>query len=123
MNPEIMTFQILKVKDAGDLENERVILKANKDCEISWYILFDNTYDDNGQLSNLWRHMYIFPKLSIKAGDFVWLYTKKGQKSNRGNDSKTTTHSLYWGLDETIWNHEGDMAYLVKYIDSQSIKV
>lgn len=123
MNPEIMSFQILKIKDVGDLDNERVILKANKDCVISWYLLFDNTYDEQGNLSNLWRHMYIFPRLTIKAGDFVWLYTKVGENSKRGNDTNTTTYLLYWGLDETIWNHEGDVAYLVKYIDSQSLKV
>lgn len=123
MNPELMSFQILKIKDAGDLDNERVILKANKDCEISWYLLFDNTYDEQGNLSNLWRHMYIFPKINMKAGDFVWLFTKKGANSSRGNDTNTTTYLLYWGLDETIWNNEGDMAHLVKYIDSQSIRV
>lgn len=123
MNPEIMTFQILKVKDAGDLENERVVLKANKDCEISWYILFDNTYDEDGNMSNLLRHMYIFPDIQIKAGDYVWLYTKKGEDTNRGNKANTTTHLLFWGLDETIWNDKGDTAHLVKYIDSQSVEV
>lgn len=123
MNPEIMSFQILKVKDRGDLDKERVILKANKDCEISWYILFDNTYNDDGTISNLWRHMYIFPQITIKQGDFVWLYTRRGQNINRGNNSGTSTYLLYWGLDETIWNHDEDVAYLVKYIDSQTLKV
>ena len=123
MNPEIMHLQILKVRDQGDLENERIILKASKDCEISWYILFDNTYDDDGELSNLWRHMYIFPKIQVKAGDFIWLYTKAGNDINRGNNSNTTTHLLYWGLDETIWNKGNDKAHLVKYVDSQSVDV
>lgn len=59
MNPEIMHLQILKVRDAGDLEKERIILKAAQDCEISWYILFDNTFDKEGKVSNLWRHVYI----------------------------------------------------------------
>ena len=123
MNPEIMHLQILKVRDQGDLENERIILKASKDCEISWYILFDNTYDDDGELSSLWRHMYIFPKIQVKAGDFIWLYTKAGNDINRGNNSNTTTHLLYWGLDETIWNKGNDKAHLVKYVDSQSVDV
>ncbi len=123
MNPDLMQLQILKVRDAGDLENERIILKANQTCEISWYILFDNTYDDDGNISNLWRHMYIFPKIEVKAGDFIWLYSKTGENSNRGNNSNTTTYLLYWGLDETIWNKENDTAHLIKYIDSQSVKV
>lgn len=123
MNPEIMHLQVLKVRDAGDLDNERIILKAIKACEISWYILFDNTYDEEGNLSNLWRHMYIFPKKQLKAGDFIWLYTKAGKDSSRGNNSNTTTYLLFWGLDETIWNKGNDKAYLIKYVDSQSMEV
>jgi hypothetical protein len=123
MNPEIMQLQILKVRDAGDLDNEKIILKANETCEISWYILFDNTYDELGNLSNLWRHVFIFPKIQIKAGDFIWLYTKAGKSTSRGNTSNTTTHLLYWGLGETIWNHEKDVAHLIKYVDSQSLEV
>lgn len=123
MNPELMHIQILKVKDAGDLDNEKIILKANRACDISWYILFDNTYDDAGNISNLWRHLYIFPKIQVKAGDFIWLYTKAGTNSSRGNNSNTTTYLLYWGLEETIWNRENDTAHLIKYIDSQSEKV
>lgn len=123
MNPEIMHLQILRVRDAGDLDNEKIILKANQSCEISWYILFDNTYDETGNLSNLWRHVYIFPAIHLNAGDFIWLYTKAGKNSKRGNDSNTTTHLLYWGLDEIIWNKGKDVAHLIKYVDSQSIEV
>lgn len=123
MNPELMHLEILRVRDAGDLENERIVLKANQVCEISWYILLDNTYDEYGNLSNLWRHVYVFPKIKVKAGDFIWLYSKKGENSSRGNKSNTTTHLLYWGLDETIWNKEKDAAHLIKYIDSQSVDI
>lgn len=118
-----MKLHIIKVADVGDIENERVIIKAQEDCQISWYLIFDNTYNQDGTLSNLWRHLYIFPRIDVKAGDFIWLYTKKGANSQRGNDSNTTTHLLHWGLEETIWNHDGDRAYLVKYEDSQTFDV
>ena len=118
-----MQLKILKVADAGDLQNERVIIKVLEDCQISWYLIFDNTYNADGRLSNLWRHLYIFPQREVKAGDFIWLYTKDGTNSHRGNDSNTTTYILHWGLGETIWNHDGDKAYLVKYEDSQTLTV
>ena len=70
-----MQLKILKVADAGDLQNERVIIKVLEDCQISWYLIFDNTYNADGTLSNLWRHLYIFPQREVKAGDFKWLYT------------------------------------------------
>lgn len=125
MDPNIMHLEILKVLDAGELENERVVLKATRDCNISWYILFDNTYESDGTSSNLWRHLYIFPDLNIKEGDFIWLYTKKGQNKHRINRSNTITYELHWGLGNTIWNNgnPNDVAHLIKYVDSQSIKV
>lgn len=125
MNPSIMKMQILKVKDAGDIENERVILKINADCNIGWYLLFDNTYESDGSPSNLWRHMFIFPDKEVKKGDFVWLYTKEGKNRDRSNESKTTTHELYWGLGNTIWNNgvAHDSVHLVKYEDSQSFRI
>lgn len=122
MDPNIMHLQILKIKDSGDLENERVILRATKQCDIRWYMLFDNTYDAQGNLSNLWRHMYLFPPLQLNEGDFIWLYTKAGENTSRGNTSNTTTHLLHWGFEETIWNRDDDVAYLVKYVDSQAVK-
>lgn len=119
----IMDLQIIKVADNGDLEKERVIIKVLKDCLISWYLIFDNTYNEDGTLSNLWRHLYIFPKRRVNAGDYIWLYTKDGNGTQWRNDSNTTTHVLYWGLGETIWNHDEDRAYLVKYEDSQTFEV
>ena len=118
-----MNLQIIKVADSGNLDNERVIIKVINDCLISWYLIFDNTYNGDGSISNLWRHLYIFPSKEVKAGDFIWLYTKKGINSQRGNDSNTTTYILHWGLEETIWNHSDDKAYLVKYEDSQTFEV
>lgn len=120
-----MHIQIIKVKDAGDLDNERIIFKATKSCNINWYVLFDSTYESDGTPSNLWRHLYIFPDLEVEEGDFIWLYTKKGQNRQRTNNSQTTTHELFWGLGNTIWNNgvTHDVAHLIKYVDSQSYKI
>lgn len=120
-----MDILIIKVKDAGNIESERIILKVERDCNINWYLLFDNTFDEKGNLTNLWRHLYIFPNLEVKSGDFIWLYTKSGTNSYRSNDSNTTTYLLYWGLQNTIWNSggENEVAHLVKYEDSQSKNV
>lgn len=120
-----MDIQILKVKDAGNIEDERIIFKVDNDCNINWYLIFDNTFDEDGRLSNVWRHLYIFPNLNVKAGDFIWLYTKSGTNFCRSNDSNTTTHLLYWGMQNTIWNSGNgqEVAHLVKYVDSQSKRI
>lgn len=53
--------------------------------------MFDSTYDEEGNISNKHRHMFVFPDQNVKKGDFVWLYTKKGNYYKRDNDSNTTT--------------------------------
>lgn len=115
-----MELKILKLADKGDLQNERVILKVVSDCNLGWYIVMDNTYNDDGTLSNLWRHSCILPSVVAKEGDFVWLYTKKGNYNKRGNDSNTSTFEVFWGLDCSIWNKERDDVHLIRYVDSET---
>lgn len=113
---------IIKKIYTGDME-ERVLLEAMEDCNLSHYILFDRTFDENGIESNKHRHMYIFDSLDLRKGDFVYLYTrgKKDKDDNSfSNKRKTITYQLFWGIENQIWNNEGDTAYLLHYDDWMS---
>ncbi|MCQ2336009.1 MAG: hypothetical protein MJ010_02365 [Paludibacteraceae bacterium] len=115
-----MEVKILKLADKGDIQNERLILKVVNSCNLGWFIVMDNTYNDNDVISNLWRHVYILPSIEAKEGDFVWLYTKQGSYRQRGNDSGTTTFEMFWGMDCAIWNADQDEVHLIRYIDSEN---
>ena len=117
----MMDLKLIKIKDIKTSE-ERVILKALAKCNLNDYILFDTTYEENGITSNKFRHLFIFPNLVVNAGDFVWLYTKKGTYGTHSNVSNTITHKLYWGVQSYIWNNEGDKAYLLRYSDWNSLE-
>lgn len=114
-------IELIKIV-ATSLEEERVVMKATEDCNLNSFILFDTTYDENGIVTNKHRHMFIFPDLNVKKGDFIWVYTQKGISGNHLNTSKTTTHKLYWNLDGQIWNNSGDKAYIVHYDDWSQIE-
>jgi hypothetical protein len=107
-----MTVEIRYIKDPGKLDDERLVLKVLKDCDIGMYLTFDSTYTEDGQVSNLVRHPYWFPDKRVKAGDLIVLYTKTGAKSQTKNKNGSTSHFFYRGLERTIWNKSGDCAVL-----------
>lgn len=118
----MMEVEIIGVADKGNLDKERLVIKVVQQCNLAWLIVMDNTYDEEGRLSNKWRHVYVMPKIMANEGDYIWLYTKKGNILTRDNTSGTKTYELFWGLDQTLWNQDEDYAHVVRYVDSQSKK-
>lgn len=108
-----MDIKILSIKDAGDLDNERIVLQATNDCNIGDYIVFDTTYDGEF-VSNKLRNSYWFPDEKIKKNDKVILYTKQGNEKLKENISGFNSHFFYWDLKKTVWNENEDCAIVVK---------
>ena len=111
-----MFLQIIKISDR-DNENERLIMMAKCKCNLNEYIVLDTTFDEDGIMSNKHRHVYIMPDIVVSEGDFIWLYTHKGEYCTHRNTSGTITHKIYWGLDINVWNNNGDKAYVIHYDD------
>lgn len=108
-------LEIIRVDGKGDPKEEVLKLRVKEDIpDLSEFLVYDNTFKSSGETSNEFRHLYRFPRLRVKKGEYVWLYTKPGRDMSRGNDSKTTTYELYWGANHSIWNKEGDVAHLIK---------
>lgn len=104
----------LKIRNVDRKDPERVILQVDETCNVWPYILFDTTYDEKGNPTNLNRHSFIFPNKNVMKGDFIAIYTGKGETKEYRNQGGTTTHVFYWGLDSNVWNNEQDSALLVK---------
>ena len=116
-----MDLELIRIADRGN-DNERLIMRAIRKCNLREYIVLDTTYDEDGTVSNKHRHMYIMPDINVNEGDFIWLYTREGRYHTHNNDSKTITHNIYWGLDIHVWNNDGDKAYRIHYDDWNSIE-
>lgn len=112
-----MNVEIRSIKDPGNLENERLVLKVLKDCDIGRFLTFDTTYTEDGKVSNLVRHPYWFPDKSVKGGDLVVVYTKSGRQSQKTNKNGSTSHFFYRGLERTIWNENRDCAVVLEISD------
>jgi LysM repeat protein len=87
--------EIVNVIGAGDLNNERVVLKQSGNGTLllaGWQL-----QDGNGD-------QYTFPVLELTQDGFqVNVYTKSGTD---------TADSLYWGLSQPVWSSGGTVTLL-----------
>ena len=118
-----MQLEITQVIDFGSQETERVLMRVLKNCNLHFYILADTTYTDTTHISNKLRHIHWFPDMEAKEGDEIVLYTKKGKKSEVGLSNGKTRYTLYWGLDSSVWNDNGDGAILFELSTWKATKV
>lgn len=88
-------IEIVNVIGAGDLNNERVVLKQSGNGTLllaGWQL-----QDGNGD-------QYTFPALELTQDGFqVNVYTKSGSD---------TADSLYWGLSQPVWSSGGTVTLL-----------
>jgi hypothetical protein len=87
-------IEIDSVIGAGDLENERVLIRHVGDQAVSlagWQL-----QDEDG-------HSYVLPALTMFTGGAVTVYSRTGTN---------TVVELYWGMDDPVWR-EGEKALLI----------
>ena len=107
-----MKIEIVSIHEMGKRNEEYVKIKVLESCDLKYYIVADTTYTSDSSISNKMRHMYWFKTKDVSQGDYVFLYTGKGQDRSFANNVKTTTHVFYCGVDNAIWNDDGDGAIL-----------
>jgi hypothetical protein len=99
-----MSLKLVGVEDAGDLDSERVVLRADAATGIGRCILLHAKRSPEGKVfSGPVPGAYWFATMSVRAGDLVVLYTKRGQRSQKPQDDGATSHFFYWGLPAPIW--------------------
>ncbi|QUY50340.1 hypothetical protein JK621_09420 [Serratia plymuthica] len=112
-----MSLEISFVSDHGNISMERIVLRSNSNGVLLWnYLLSDSTYHSDGTVSNKLRHVFDFDSLTaitLNDGDLIILYTCKGNDSVYEHEG-VKIYSIHWGLNETVWNKNGDEAVLIK---------
>ncbi len=105
-NPIIGAFEILGIRDAGDLEKERLLLRALEPGSLEYYIVVNVKANGGGKLTILNDKVFWFPVVPVNAGEFVRLYTKSGsqeKKEGKYGEVPAIYHNFYWGLNTAIW--------------------
>ena len=118
------TFEIKSVINGSKPVEELVILAATGDINTKGFALVDRTFDENGNISNEFRHIFVFPSLDVKAGERVVVCTAKGKNGPQTLDGGEKIHALYWGSDECVWNDNGgESASLINFVPVNTVVV
>jgi len=100
-----MNLDLRGIENIGDLERERVVVRATQDVDIGDFAIFKcRKSADGGVASGHVPDAYWFPDRTIKSGDFVVLYTKKGTASEKKGETGSTTYFYYWGWARSQWS-------------------
>ena len=99
-----MTLKLINIENAGDLNNERVVLQADIDTNIGRYVLLRaRTAPDNKVYSGPIPSAFWFDTITVKASAFVVLYSKGGLRSQKAGDNGIESHFFYWALTSPAW--------------------
>ena len=102
-----MNFEISSFADAGDLDKERVVLRATEDIDIGRFVLIRSKSDPGGDPVSGSKDAYWFPDKSVARGDLVVVYTKKGNSGKKAMNGGGTAHFYYWHKKTPFWGPEG----------------
>jgi len=116
-----MNFKILRVSDAGDLEKERIVLKAVTDVDIGDYLLAQTGKGKDTGVTNKLHNTFWFPDNEVEAGDLVVLYTKSGKRSIKQNESNKS-YFYYWGKPNPVWDAPDRAVVLMEISSWESLK-
>lgn len=99
---------ITGLKDRGIENKERVVLKANADIEKGRaFLIYDATYDEDGELSNQYPHLYeLVLNQSVKKDEIVVIRTTTGKFETDTPANSVKHHRYFWGLERTVWNKD-----------------
>jgi hypothetical protein len=98
-----MNLEIVEVESAGDLERERVVLRATSDVDVGRFAILSSRRTSDGHIAggNI-QSAYWIPDKKIKTGDLVIIYTKVGSSSVKTSEG-STSYFFYWGLNFPRW--------------------
>ena len=102
-----MKLSILSIQDAGNIERERIVIKANEDVDIGDFAIFAARKSSKGGVAGgTVPFAYWLPDKTIKAKDLVVLYTKSGVRSEKGDSLGNTSYFYYWGYTKPKWTND-----------------
>jgi hypothetical protein len=121
-----VTLAFIRIEDAGDLPRERVILRAQADVDVGMYALLqgaaikeDSKPDNTAVYAGAQANAFWFPRKEIKKSDWVVVYTKAGDRSEKAAENGPTSHFYYWRKGRVIWSP--GTAVIVLYAPSWEI--
>lgn len=99
-----MKLRLKYIKDAQDIQKERIVLRAIESCNIGVYAIAKSRNVDDNYIDAALPMIYWLPEKNVNQGDYIVLYSKNGHSSEKRNDDGSKSYFFYWGKDTPIFN-------------------
>lgn len=106
-------LQVVTIFDRGDLQSERVELKAMANINIKDYVVFDTQYVAENSLACGSRGAYWFSNHPVGAGNRVILYTRAGSASNEERNG-IVYHFRFRGHASALYEDKAQVPLVMK---------
>lgn len=98
-------INVVRIYDAGNYEKECVVLQANKDIDLSDYMLMCMIEGPDGLPVYDKCRLLTFDCIDVKKGNRVCIFTRHGEDTEEiGPNTGKHYDVLFWNLDSTVWN-------------------
>lgn len=116
-------IEFQKIKDAGSLDQERVVFHVNEAGDIGRCMVHcvqSRIKNDSRTATNTLYGSYWFLDVDVEVGDLVVVYTKRSKPDYKVKDNtngSNKTHFFYWGNDNTLWDRLNVAVVFGRFID------
>lgn len=97
-----MKIKLVEIKDPGNKDKERIILKVLNETDLGNYLIVVSTEETDQTISTDLRNVKWLDDQPLKVGDLVVIYTKSGNKGKIENSDGSVSYFYYWSLEEPI---------------------
>jgi predicted Mrr-cat superfamily restriction endonuclease len=97
-----MNLELRGIENIGDLDRERVVMRAIQNVDIGDYAVLRCNPAENGVASGNVPGAFWFLDKTINKGDLVVLYSKSGVSSAKTGLHRVT-YFYYWGKSQSQW--------------------
>jgi hypothetical protein len=110
-------LSVLGIRDAGDIDRERVVLRVDKPVDLLEYLVLNAASSHPARIRDLNQHVFWFPSHEVKPGEFVRLYSRTGVQLTRLGSygrSQARYHDFFWGKSTPVWMPGSNAAVLIE---------
>ena len=100
-----MKIKLVEIKDPGNKDKERVILKVLNETDLGGYMIAVSVEESDQTVSTDLRNVMWLEDQPLKIGDLVVVYTKSGTNGKIVNSDGSTSYFFYWSLSDPIGKH------------------
>ena len=109
-----MQLKFHKIRNAGEIDDERVVLHVNSDGDIGRYLIATSHATGKVSVSSKIKYPFWLPDKEVKSGDIIVLYTKKGKESSKENNDGSRSYFYYLGLSAPLYSEEDSCVVLME---------